>query len=51
MALTIDKDGRVKNISPPKTLTKKERYILETAPTDTKLLQKAKHTNFNVVYG
>lgn len=51
MALHMDKDGKVKIITPPKNLTTKERKILEDAPVDTKLLSKAKKMKFNVVYG
>lgn len=51
MALHIDKDGKVKVITPPKTLNKKEKQILENAPINKELIQKAKNTNFNVVYG
>lgn len=51
MALTIDKNGKIEVITPPKTLTTKEKHILENAPIDTKLLSKEKKIKFNVVYG
>lgn len=51
MALHIDKDGKVQVITPPKTLSDKERKTLENAPINKKLIQKAKNTNFNIVYG
>ena len=51
MALHIDKDGKVEVITPPKTLTDKEREILENAPINKELIQKAKNTHFNIVYG
>lgn len=51
MALHIDKDGRIEVITPPKTLTDKEKQILENAPINKELIQKARTTNFNIVYG
>lgn len=51
MALHMDRDGKVRIITPPKNLTTKERKILEEAPVDTKILSKAKKIEFNVVYG
>ncbi len=51
MALHIDKDGKVQIITPPQKLTDKEKSILENAPINKELIQKAKTTNFNIVYG
>jgi predicted urease superfamily metal-dependent hydrolase len=51
MALHMNEDGTVSIIIPPKTLTDKERKILEEAPINHELIKKAMNTNFNVVYG
>lgn len=51
MAFHMNDDGTVKIITPPKTLTDKERKILEDAPINKELIEKAKNTKFNVVYG
>ncbi len=51
MALHIDEKGKVQIITPPKTLTDKEKKILEDAPINTALINEAKNTKFNVVYG
>lgn len=51
MALHMDKNGQVSIVTPPKTLTDKERKILENAPVNKKLIKEASSTKFNVVYG
>ncbi len=51
MAFHMNEDGTVSIITPPKTLTDKERKILEDAPVNKALIEKAKNTTFNVVYG
>ena len=51
MAFHMNEDGTVSIITPPKTLTDKEKKILEDAPINRKLIEEAKNTKFNVVYG
>lgn len=51
MAFHMNEDGTVKIVTPPKTLTNKEKKILEDAPVNKSLIAKAVNTKFNVVYG
>jgi predicted urease superfamily metal-dependent hydrolase len=51
MALYIDDNGKVQIITPPKTLTDKERKILEDAPVNRELIKEAMSINFNIVNG
>ena len=51
MAFHMNEDGTVSIVTPPKTLTDKEKKILEDAPINRKLIEEAKNTKFNVVYG
>ncbi len=51
MALHMNENGTVTIVTPPKTLTDKERKILEDAPINKELMEKVKNTKFNVVYG
>ena len=48
MALAI-KDGKVINVSPPKTLTKEQRKALEDAPINHELIKRATSRKYNVV--
>jgi hypothetical protein len=51
MALHMDKSGKISIITPPKTLTDKEKKILENAPINKALIKEATNTKFTVVYG
>lgn len=51
MALHIDKQGKVQVVTPPKTLTAKEKEILENALVNEKFINEAVNTKFNVTYG
>ena len=51
MALHMDKNGNVKIVTPPKTLTKEEKEILENSKINKKLINQVKSINFNIVYG
>ena len=51
MALHINKDGKVEVITPPQKLTDKEKDILEKAPINKALIEKAMSINFNIVNG
>jgi hypothetical protein len=51
MALHIDEKGKIQIITPPKTLTDKERKILEESPVNHKLIEEAMSINFNIVNG
>jgi hypothetical protein len=48
MALRI-KDGKVVSITPPKTLTKKQRQKMEDAPINEKLIREATSRKYNIV--
>ncbi len=49
MALRI-KDGKVINITPPKTLTKKQLEKMENTPINEKLIKEAISRKYNIVY-
>lgn len=51
MALHIDKNGRIKTISPPQKLTDKEKERLEKAAVNRNLIKKSLKINFNIVDG
>ena len=51
MALHIDEKDTIQIITPPKTLTDKERKILEESPVNKKLIEEAMSINFNIVNG
>lgn len=51
MALHIDKNGRIKTISPPQKLTDKEKERLEKATVNRNLIKKSLKINFNIVDG
>ena len=48
MALAI-KDNKVVYVAPPKKLTEKEKKMLEDAPINHKLIQRATSRKYNVV--
>jgi hypothetical protein len=48
MALTI-KDNKVVYVAPPKTLTAKEKKMLEATPVNHKLSKRATSRKYNIV--
>jgi hypothetical protein len=49
MALKI-KNGKVINIMPPRTLSKKQLEKLENSPKNEKLIKEVTSIKFNIVY-